>query len=318
MQKVLYIVGPTGVGKTDLAFKLAQRYGGELISADSVQVYRSLDIISGKDISKDAQFSPLPDLQKNGIRTGYFTYNNIRISLLDVVEPTFSFTVNHFQSIALPMIEKILKDGFLPIIVGGTGLYISSLLYGIATSPIEPDLELRKSLDEMDVVDVQKLVPQEKLQSMNRSDLHNKRRLIRAIEVSKVTRDEKDFAPPKGFENLVIGLWCDRQILRKRIDSRVEDRLKNGAMDEMESLFENYGELSSQVKNANGYKQLFSYLKKEITLDEAINRWKISEYRHAKNQMTWFRKYGNVVWFDVEEPEFVPKIEEKVSKFIQQ
>ena len=141
--KVVFIVGPTGIGKTDLAFNLAKQFKGDLISADSIQVYKNLDIISGKDIPKDSKFSDLPELSKNGIRSGYYTYHNIRISLLDVVEPTFSFTVNHFQELASNHILHTAMKNKLPIVVGGTGLYIKALIDGIDIE-VKPNLLLRQ------------------------------------------------------------------------------------------------------------------------------------------------------------------------------
>ena len=141
---------------------------------------------------------------------------------------------------------------------------------------------------------------------------------MRAIEVSRIKNHELRIKNKKGkqFESLVLGLKTDRDALRKRIDSRVEDRLKNGALKEAEGLFENYQNLSQQVKDANGYKQLFAYLKDETTLEEAIYRWKISEYRHAKNQMTWFLKYGNVEWYDINKVNFKNQIEDSIANFI--
>jgi tRNA dimethylallyltransferase len=153
----------------------------------------------------------------------------------------------------------------------------------------------------------------EKFKSMNESDRNNKRRIIRAIEVG----DKKGKTNDIKYNNLVIGLYCDRAQLKERIDIRVAKRIEQGGIDEAKSLFENYEKLAPQVKDANGYKQLFSYLKKETTLDEAIYRWKVSEYKHAKNQMTWFKKYGNVIWFDITSKNNKVNIEKKVYDFLQ-
>ena len=324
--KVVFIVGPTGVGKTDLAFKLAKKFDGELISVDSVQVYKKLNIISGKDIPKDTQFISLPELSKNGINAGYYNYNSIPIFLLDVVEPTFSFSVSQFHKLASKVIQYTGYRGNLPIIVGGTGLYVKSLIDGLDKLP-EPDLELRRKLETLNVEDLQKKLKKlnpEKFKSMNDSDVQNKRRLIRAIEISKSKLPTTNYPEgassayqlPTNFDSLVIGLTCKREVLKERIDKRVEERLKNGALQEAEGLFKNYKNLSRQVKDANGYKQLFMFLNDMISFEEAVYRWKISEYRHAKNQMTWFQKYGNVKWFNIEEKEFDSKINESVQAFL--
>lgn len=303
--KVVFIVGPTGVGKTNLAFEIAKKYNGELISADSVQVYKGLDIISGKDLP--------PNYKSNA---GYYSSNSgPSIHLLDVVNTYRSFSVYHFLELATKAIASILEKNKLPIVVGGTGLYIKSLTEGLDIN-VKPDDALRNKLGTLSVTELQKLLSTDNLEKLNDSDRMNSRRLIRAIEKSRIVNRESRIKNKKTFENFVIGVKCDREVLNQRIDIRVEERLKNGAMIEAEKLFENYEKLSQQVKDANGYKQLFKYLRKEITLDEAIYRWKVSEYRHAKNQMTWFTKYGNVKWFEADKVNIKKDIEKSVNKFL--
>lgn len=298
-------MGPTAVGKTDLAFTLAKKFDGALISADSVQVYKGLDIVSGKDLPKTAI--------KNGNNAGFYIDRGIPIFLLDVVEPTSSFSLHDFYKFATRYKQLILEQGKLPIVVGGTGLYVQTLLDGFNKSTM-PDLSLRKKLEKLSVSELQQLLPDDKLQKLNDSDRNNPRRLIRAIEIES-SKQQVASSKRNSYESLVIGLTCDREVLKQRIDARVDTRLKQGALDEVSSLFKNYKILSDQVKNANGYKQLFSFLKNEISLDEAIYRWKISEYHHAKNQMTWFRKYGMVEWFDIEKANFKKEIEKRVGDF---
>lgn len=304
MNKVLFIVGPTGVGKTDLAFKLAAKFDGELISADSIQVFKNLDIISGKD---------LPEGYK--LKNGYYQRpNHPSIYLLDVVSPTLEFNVSKYFKEAVDAIAQIHKKGKLPIVVGGTGLYVEVLLKGLdATS--KPDLKLRSELESLDILKLKKLIPKKKLLSLNVSDLNNKRRLIRLIEKLK-NKKAKGKKLTTNFESLVIGLRCERDVLRQRIEKRVNERLKNGALDEAKKLFKKIPKLTQQVKDANGYRQLFWYFKGDIDLEEAIEKWKISEYRHAKNQMTWFQKYGGVKWFDSASKGFKKEIEAEVKKFL--
>lgn len=321
MQKVLFIVGPTGVGKTSLAFDIAQEFDFELISADSVQVYKGLDIISGKDIPKTSKFESLPQLRSNGFNAGFYTHHNIPIFLLDIVEPTSAFSVSQFEDLASKTIKFISEKDKIPVVVGGTGLYIKSIVDGLDTNFIEPNLELRAELDELTInalLDKLNGLNPQKLEGMNDSERNNKRRIIRAIEIIDTGIKNQELRIKKEHENvnLMIGLVAPREVLKKRIDARVEERLKNGALEEAELLFNNYDYLVSQVKDANGYKQLFSYLKKEISFDEAIYRWKISEYHHAKNQMTWFRKYGNVEWFDITEKEYGKKIDSRIKSFL--
>ncbi len=320
MQKIVCIVGPTAVGKTDLAFKTAHRFDGELISADSIQVYKGLDIISGKDIPKDSKFTPLPELSKNGYNTGFFTYNNVPIFLLDIVDPTSSFSVSQFQNLATKSIEYIAGQNKLPVIVGGTGFYVDAILNGIETSNIEPNLKLRSQLEKLSVLELQEKLQKlnvEKFSSMNESDRNNKRRLIRRVEIAQSnTLNHQSSIINHQFDSLVIGLTCEKEVLKQRIDKRVDERLKNGGLEEVEKLYKNYDKLSQQVKDANGYKQLFVFLKNETNFEEAIYRWKISEYRHAKNQMTWFRKYGNVKWFDIAKKDYQKDIENSLKNFL--
>lgn len=302
--KVVFIVGPTATGKTDLGLKLAAIFKGDLVSADSVQVYRSLDIISGKDLPQNYKF-----------KNGYY-YNNgfPSIYLLDVVDPTTSFNVSKFYETAAKVIESIQIRGKVPIVVGGTGLYVEALLNGLDKTA-EPDLELRAKLEKLSVLDLRKLLPKVSLDSLNLSDRSNKRRLIRRIEKAKIKKQKSKKLIIDNV-SLVIGLECDREVLKQRINNRVDARLKEGALDEAKKLFQNYENLTQQVKDANGYKQLFIFLKGEISLDEAIYRWKISEYHHAKRQMTWFRKYGSVNWFDINDHNLREKIEGEVRKFL--
>ena len=294
MNKAIFIVGPTAVGKTALAFEIAKKFSGALISADSVQVYKGLDIISGKDLPEG--YSGVPP-----------------IHLIDIVDSTVSFTVADFYKHATKTTEDIFRKKKVPIVVGGTGLYVEVLIKGLHRTS-EPNHKLRKKLENLSVSELQNLLPNHILDYLNNSERNNPRRLIRKIELSN-QQPTTNHQPRTSFVSLVIGLTCKRDILKKRVDERVESRLKEGALKEATRLFKNYEHLSQQVRDANGYKQLFLYLKKEINMEEAIARWKISEYRHAKNQMTWFRKYGNIEWYDVGKKNFKKDIEKRIEKF---
>jgi len=312
MKKVLIIVGPTGVGKTNLAFEIAKKYNGELISADSVQVYKCLDIICGKDLPQNYK-----------LNAGYYSSNSgPSIHLLDVVDPTSHFNAHQFQELATNAIESILKRGKLPVVVGGTGLYIKALTDGLDDN-VKQDPQLRKELDGLSILELHKLLPNGKLESLNNSEKNNRRRIIRVIEVNKINnRDfesigqELSIKEIPEYTSLVIGLMCERDVLKKRIDERISERINIGALEEARKLLENYENLAPQVKDANGYKQLFAFLKKETDWDETVAQWKISEYRHAKNQMTWFLKYGNVNWYDITAKKFDKQVDTRLKKFL--
>lgn len=315
MKKVLSIVGPTAVGKTNLGLVLASKFNGEIISADAVQVYKGLDIISGKDLPEGAK----PRLDSN-LNTAVYDFNSIPVYLLDVVSPTYNFNVSDFVKSARPVVEFILGKNKLPVVVGGTGFYVSALFDNVETINVSRNESLRSELNNKTTSELQEILKEknrERFESMNNSDRNNPQRLIRAIEVSKRIQDSgftiKD--EKREYDVLFIGLKCERDELKKRIDKRVDERIKVGALDEAKSLFKQYEKLSSSVKTANGYRQLFEYLKSGVSFENAIEKWKISEYRHAKNQMTWFNKDKRVKWFDVSELNFNGKVEEYVKSW---
>lgn len=315
MNTIVYIIGPTASGKTKVAADVANNFSGELISADSIQIYKQLDIISGKDVDRNSDFVEIEKF--NNCVIGYHKIGGIRAYLLDSVSCTYSFQVSDFYNCAAISIDIVRKRQKLPIIVGGTTLYIKSLLSPIDSISIPPNLILRdefqeKSLDEVKIILHNKfpLV----YSNLNISEKGNKRRLIRKIEIE--TDRDKKIAPRISKISqtpLVIGLYSEMENLRKRIDSRVYERIQNGAFEEAEILFKSYSSLSPQVKSANGYKQLFSFFKNEYSREEAVQRWKFSEYRHAKNQLTYFKKYTDAEWFDISDKNFDTKIKETLE-----
>ncbi|MBI4092034.1 MAG: tRNA (adenosine(37)-N6)-dimethylallyltransferase MiaA [Candidatus Levybacteria bacterium] len=291
MKKAIFIVGPTSVGKTDLALKISKLLPSILISADSVQVYRGADIISGKDKSVS-------------------TY------LVDILSPSQSFSVREFIEKVRPLVEKAKKENKIPIIVGGTGFYMDSLFGKIETINIPPNQKLREKLESLSLEKLQEnlrnLSP-ERFNKMNKSDVKNRRRLVRAIEVSISDRmidhtKNNSTAVLRESEVLIIGLKTSMDDLKERIIARVKKRLKMGAINEAKELFKNYEQLSSQLRKASGYKELFDYLAGKIKLEEAKEKWVISDYQYAKRQMTWFKKNKNIVWFDIGQPGFEERI----------
>ncbi len=306
--KVLFIVGPTAVGKTDLALDIAKKVNGELISSDSVQVFKGLDIVSGKDLPPEYTHY-----------AGYYhSHSGPSIHLLDVVNPTDPFSVEEFIKLARKSMQNIFERNRVPVVVGGSGLYVKALIDGLSVR-VEPNEQLRKELSELDTNQLQNMLRdlnKKQLDDMNESDKANPRRLIRKIELNKAKNNNDVTETNPAHDYYMVGLKCDRELLKKRIDKRVENRIEHGAIDEVRKLFASYAELTQQVKDANGYKQLFSYLNGEIDYEEAMYRWKLSEYKHAKNQMTWFQKYGNVEWFDINDNNYRAKIMQNVKLFL--
>ena len=319
MNKALFILGPTGVGKTALGLELASKFKGNILSIDSVQVYKGLDIVSGKDIPQHSQFSNMSSQFSNlstSYTIGFYDFNTIPVFLLDIVQPTFNFSVSNFLDCAIPVTDFIVSKNKLPVFVGGTGFYSKALFEGIDTESVMPDLELREKLEKLSLEELVALLQKQNLnrfEQMTSSDKKNKRRLIRNIEIINSPKKKEASRKLENYDIFQVALFCDREELRKRIEARVFARIKQGAVAEAEDIFKNYKNLSPQVKNANGYKQLFEYLLGQVSYDTAIEKWKISEYRHAKNQMTWFRKDEKIHWFDILEDNFKIKLEKEVS-----
>jgi tRNA dimethylallyltransferase len=221
MKKIVCIVGPTAVGKTALAFELANLLNGTLVSADSVQVFKGLDIISGKDLPEGYTYN-----------AGYYSHNGSpSICLLDVVESTSPFSVSDYLNVSSVFINQIFSEGKLPIVVGGTGLYVKALIDGLDTQ-VAPNLKLREELNALSISELQKKLPKEILQSLNESDKKNSRRLIRKIEILEYQPLATNHQPHTFYDSLVIGLKCTREILKERIDIRVDLRIKDGAVEE--------------------------------------------------------------------------------------
>lgn len=284
---MIIITGQTATGKTNLALELAKKHNGELINFDSRQIYKYLDIITGKDIPSK------------------------KIWLYDVVNPDQYFSSFDFVKLVTPIIVDIKKRGKTPILVGGTYLYIKHLLYGIDDNNSPPDFELRKELNSKSVKELQDILKNLDVQSinqMNNSDVNNPRRLIRKIEIaSKKTSMQK---PPRLSlskteqkpRRLIkfIGLkYKDKSKLRKVIEKRVEKRLKDGAIEEVKKLLKMGYKLSDPGMKTIGYQQVIKYLNKEFTKEKAIEDWVNKEVQYAKRQLTFMKQDKNISWKEI-------------------
>ena len=278
-QPLLCVVGPTATGKTALALTLASKQPSILVSADSRQVYRSMDIVTGKDHP-----------------------HTTHIYGVDIVDPDEPCSVATWYDAVMPHITAAWDDGVLPIVVGGTGLYVKALTSGIGTLHIPPNNHLRSELAGYSVSELQdKLyrVDPQKLTSMNESDRANPRRLVRAIEIA--------IAPKKLesrislLESKVIGLrYYDDSNYRSAIEVRVRARLAAGAVEEAKRLLSQYGENMTSL-SAIGYRSLMTYIKGEMSETEMVDRWVADELAYAKRQIVWFKKQS-VEWQFVDKP----------------
>ncbi|WP_422699027.1 tRNA (adenosine(37)-N6)-dimethylallyltransferase MiaA [Enterococcus durans] len=304
MEKVLVIVGPTAVGKTALSVELAKKFNGEIISGDSLQIYKKLDIGTAK--ISTSEMSGIPH------------------HLIDVIEPTDNYSVADFQKAGRQLITEITERGHLPIIAGGTGLYIQSLLYDYQLGAKEEVVsDVRKKYEEL----AGKIGKKQLWEYLKEKDplaaekIHwnNQRKVIRALEVFEVTG--YSIMTPKEkpqclYEYCMIGLDTDRKLLYQRIDQRVDQMIAAGLVDEARFVY-SLGEI--QASQGIGYKELYPYFKGEITLEEAVEQIKQNSRRYAKRQLTWFRNRLKAQWFDLlEQPKQQEEIELVIKKWLEE
>lgn len=327
--KLIVIGGPTATGKTDLGISLAKKFNGEIISADSRQVYKGMDVITGKDLEENLEFRIKNyelGITNNNFSVGFRFKDDIPVWLVDIVEPDYPFNAGEYAVLAQKVIADIWMRNKLPIIVGGTGFYIRSVINPFDTYMIPPDKLLRNQLEKLDLDELQKKLIAEDLarwDGMNDSDRKNPRRLVRAIEVAKwKEKFSQKFSGIKSIpqENILfIGLRTDfRNILRERIYKRIEKRVKQGAIEEVKKLMEKKYSWFLPAFTTTGASEIKKYLEYKQTLDEAVKSWKFQEIGYAKDQIVWFRKAIRLSegrWFDVSEKEFQGKVEETVAKW---
>ncbi len=308
-EKVIVIVGPTAVGKTALSIEMAKKFNGEVISGDSMQIYRDLDIATAKVTPEEM---------------GEIPHHLINIKNLDE-----SYSVADFQKEAAVKIKEIAARGRVPIIVGGTGLYIESLLYPVSHSKTEANEELREELEEFaDAKGNEALWERlNKVDPAAAEKIHpnNVRRVIRALEVYKETGElfssfQKERKKKEShYEPFVIGLNTDRKLLYERINYRVDLMIEAGLLTEAKMLWDEVGpELSVQSTTGIGYRELFGYFNDEMTLDEAIDAIKQNSRRYAKRQLTWFHnRLEEVHWYDlVQKPDTMEDSFEEIGVFL--
>ncbi|CDZ74935.1 tRNA dimethylallyltransferase [Peptoniphilus sp. ING2-D1G] len=293
MDDLLIITGPTGVGKSEISIDIAKKYNGEIISADSMQIYRGMDIGTAKiDIKK----------------------TEVKHYLIDIINPDENYSVAEFQKNAKELITKINESKKLPIIVGGTGLYINSIIYDLDFQNIKTDFEYRKFLiDQYNDKGLNYLY--EQLQksdpdSASKIDRQNKNRVIRALEISKHSKKTTSNLRKKNesYNLLYIGLYMDREILYEKINQRVDAMIKNGLLNETKSILKGSFDLDYNSLKAIGYKEIIAYLKGEYDFDEAVRLIKRNSRRYAKRQITWFKKDDRINWIDKNSVDYKEKI----------
>ncbi len=312
MKKLLVILGPTATGKTDLALKLAKKFNGELIACDSRQVYVGLDIGTGK--MPGFQF---PIIKKNG----YWIINGIKIWMYDVVDPKKQYNVADYIKDVAWVIKQIRAKGKLPIIVGGTGLYLKALLEGLPNLLIPVDQALRKQLQKLSLDKLQKklqLISINRWKKMNQSDRGNTRRLIRAVELSTLSLIGKS---PRSLslardDILKIGLIAPREILYKKVDQRVIERIDQGMIDEAKTLHQKGLTYTRMRQLGLEYGVLAGFLSGEISkTSELIKIMQNQIHGFVRHQLTWFKKDKDIFWFDITEKNLSVNVEKIIVKW---
>ncbi|WNS77257.1 tRNA (adenosine(37)-N6)-dimethylallyltransferase MiaA [Bacillus sp. DTU_2020_1000418_1_SI_GHA_SEK_038] len=301
-EKLVVLIGPTAVGKTKLSIELAKRLNGEIISGDSMQIYRGMDIGTAK--IKQDEMEGIPH------------------HLIDIKDPDEPFSVAEFQELVREKISEITLRGKMPMIVGGTGLYIQSVIFDYHFSDAPSDEAFRHMLEkkaeaegnESVHLELSKVDPE----SAERIHPNNIRRVIRALEVyhctgKTINKLQENQKPELMYNAAIIGLTMDRDILYQRINTRVDLMIKEGLLEEVEWLF-NQDIKDCQSIQAIGYKELYEYFSHSISLEEAISLLKQNSRRYAKRQLTWFRNKMNVDWFDMSEVVTSGMFEKKLAE----
>lgn len=304
--KVLIISGPTATGKTSLAIKLAKKFNGELISADSRQIYRDMDIGTGKDHPK-----------------------NVKIHLVDIINPNESFSVAQYRNLTIKTINEIYSRGKLPVIVGGTGLYIDSIINLQPTFSIKPKPILRFFLNRFSVSFLQKIysfLDFESFKKLNQSDINNPHRLIRKIEIklSPPLPAPEGLAPlgsregmGVGFDYLHLSLTAPNQYIYQKINKRIDDRLNNGLLEEISSLLKSY-KWSDPGLNTLAYKEFQPYFQKQKSLEKCVDQWRHDEHAYLRRQKTWFKKRPEINFFDITKNDYSQTLIDFVAKWYNQ
>lgn len=282
--KGIVISGATGVGKTDLSIKLAKRLNADIISADASQVYKFLDIGTAKVTEDEMQ--------------------GIKHYMIDVVEPDEDYSVGDFEVEVNKILHEKEDNAENIILVGGTGLYIRAITDGFSDLPTK-DEKIRKDLEKKSLEELQEILKALDLQAYNEIDLNNKLRLVRAIEVCKITGEKFSELRVKNIKKnnynfLKVFLTRNREELYERINKRVDIMIQKGLVEEAKKVYNNYEDSLYKI-SAIGYKELFNYFDGKVSLEEAIEDIKRESRRYAKRQMTWFRKEKDYLIYNLSE-----------------
>ena len=300
MQKVIVICGPTASGKTKLSIELAKKINGEIVSCDSMQIYKDMNIGTAKPTFEEMQ--------------------GIKHYLIDFISPDKRYSVAEYKIDAEKAIEEILNKGKIPIVVGGTGLYIDTIIYGIEYPKIEFDDKYRKELEEREkkegLIKLYEEAKQIDEEAIKKISINDKKRILRILEIYHATGKNKTeqeiISREKGpkFDYKVFAINMDREKLYERINKRVDIMIDNGLIDEVKKLLNKYKEFPTAMQGL-GYKEVKEYLENKISKEEMIDKIKQESRRYAKRQITWFKKNKQTIWING-----LNKIEDNINLII--
>lgn len=289
MRKIIVVAGPTAVGKTEYAIEVAKKINGEIVSCDSMQLYKYMDIGSAKPTAEE--------------RAQVYHY------LVDEIDPKEAFSVAEYQKLAKQAIEEIFEKGKIPVIAGGTGLYLNSLLYNMDFGGAKSDDQLRRKLEEIaenEGVDaLYDLLLEKDQDAAGRIHKNNVKKVIRAIEAIELNGKVEDFnnlnVPTDEYEVLMLCLNRNRDELYDRINRRVDILMDMGLLEEVKSLMDMGFTADDIAMKGIGYKEIIGYFDGEYDLETAVELVKRNTRRYAKRQITWFKRYENMKWFNLSE-----------------
>ncbi|MBP3400622.1 MAG: tRNA (adenosine(37)-N6)-dimethylallyltransferase MiaA [Selenomonadales bacterium] len=302
MDKLIVVLGPTAVGKTALSIALAKRFSTEVISGDSMLIYRNMDIGTAK-----------PSIEEQ---------DGVVHHLVDIIEPTESFDVTTFIEMARAKIREINERGQVPILAGGTGLYIKALLEGYQFNVTPQNEAFRQEMEtvarEQGVEELHRRLAEVQPETAARLHPNDIRRVIRALEVAtfggETVSQEKEDETACLYDVAVIGLTSERSLLYERINQRVDQMMADGLLDEVKGLLESGVPADAQSMKGIGYKELVAYLDGKCTLEEAVDEIKKGTRHFAKRQFTWYRKMPYIDWYEVKTKKDIIGIEKEIAK----
>jgi len=291
--KIIAIVGPTASGKSALAVRLAKKFNGEVISADSRQVYKGLDIGTGKVTARETRGIPH--------------------HLLDVASPIRQFSIARYKTLAEKTIDRLVRHHKLPILCGGTGFYVETITKGIVLPNVTPDPALRTTLGKKSPATLHALLSKLDPARARTIDRHNPRRLIRAIEIAKALGKVPKAKSVSRYDVLQIGLMPEPRKLRKKIRARLLARLRQGMVAEVRRLRSQGLSWKRMEELGLEYRYIARFLKGELSKTEMVNALETASWQYAKRQMTWFKRDNTIKWFT---PVEIKRIEKEAAKFI--